>query len=383
MSSAPVDFLYTNIGRGHPHYLDGIVEVLDPSRVGRVHDVFEISWGVGRLGWHLARSLYRSGPSRAGFDPIYNRIRRNADFDRPGFMLKAMGGAVRSTHMHGTHPLIVAHPMLVGILKKRRNLIYQHGEIAVPDDAVVNGEHTILVPDSGAADCFMKAGLSSDQLVVTGLCIENDIVDQAETCFGPRLQRLEQAEALTGAFFSSGAEPRRHVEVITRASFAAAREGHRVLIFARRGGRLERHAISAFEHGGIPLAERTRSYAIENATLCLYADRHELNALTSALFAHFDFFMAPSYERTCWALGLGLPMFLAEPAIGSFAPLNRQRLLTEGVAQSIGLDEAAQFGASIHGMAADGKLVRMAKAGRRRDECGGFRKISEWLSQNR
>ena len=33
--------------------------------------------------------------------------------------------------------------------------------------------------------------------------------------------------------------------------------------------------------------------------------------MTSALFDHFDFFMAPSHERTCWAFGLGLPMFIA------------------------------------------------------------------------
>ena len=382
MPSAPVDFLYSNIGRGHPHYLDGILEVLDRSRLGRVDDVFKISWGIGRLGWHLARLLYRYGQSRAGLDPIYSRLRQGVDFENPGFLLKAMGGAIRSTHLNGSHPLIIAHPMLVGMLKKRRNLIYQHGEVAVPDDAIVSGEHSIFVPDSGAADCFMKAGFSSDQLIATGLCIEDSIAEQAQECFSLRLGRLEQAEDLTGAFFSSGAEPRRHIEVIVKAALSAAQQGHRILIFARRGGRLERYARNAFESGGVPLVERTKSYAIEKASLCLYADRSSLNSITSALFDHIDFFMAPSHERTHWALGVGLPMFIVEPAIGTFAPLNRQRLLTQGVAESITLDGAAEFGAMLRAVASNGKLVKMAEAGHQRFDIRGFRNIVNWIAEH-
>jgi len=382
LPQGPVDFLYTNIGRGHPHYLDGILEVLDPSRVGRVDDVFKISWGIGRLGWHLAKSLYRCGQSRAGLDPIYNRLRRGADFENPGFLLKAMAGAVRSTHLDGSHPLIVAHPILVGMLRERCNLVYQHGEIAVPDDAIVSGEHSIFVPDNNAADCFVKAGISSEQLVETGLCIEDSLVEQAEACFSSRLKRLEQAENLTGAFFSSGAEPRRHVDVTVRAALSAAQQGHRVLIFARRSGSFERCACNAFETSGIPLVERTKSYATEKASLCLYSDRSSLNAISTELFDHMDFFMAPSHERTLWALGLGLPMFIAEPAAGTFAPLNRERLLSEGVAQSMSMDRATDFGVTLRSATTDGTLAQMSEAGYQRYDIRGFRNIVKWIQEH-
>ena len=60
-SQTAIEFLYTNIGRGHPHYLDGIVESLSKERVGRVTDVFAVSAGIERAAWKTVRTVYRVG----------------------------------------------------------------------------------------------------------------------------------------------------------------------------------------------------------------------------------------------------------------------------------------------------------------------------------
>ena len=58
-----VEFLYTNIGRGHPFYLDGITDALIHSGqvklVRQQKDVFEISRGLSLVGWKLARWFYQ------------------------------------------------------------------------------------------------------------------------------------------------------------------------------------------------------------------------------------------------------------------------------------------------------------------------------------
>ena len=58
--SGRINFLYTNIGRGHPFYLDGIIECLPPGRVGDVTDVFGETAGLARGLWAGARIIYRS-----------------------------------------------------------------------------------------------------------------------------------------------------------------------------------------------------------------------------------------------------------------------------------------------------------------------------------
>ncbi|MDA1043649.1 MAG: hypothetical protein O3C57_00340, partial [Verrucomicrobia bacterium] len=67
------DFLYAEIGRGHPFYLDGIRSALPDSATVHVDNVFTRSRGISLLGWQLARGAYAWGSSRSG-GRVYTRL---------------------------------------------------------------------------------------------------------------------------------------------------------------------------------------------------------------------------------------------------------------------------------------------------------------------
>jgi len=73
-------------------------------------------------------------------------------------------------------------------------------------------------------------------------------------------------------------------------------------------------------------------------------------------------------------------MFILEPQIGSFAPLNRDLLISEGVAIAVeSLREADRLGQSVESMRAAGSLERMARAGWNRRRIDGFASIADFL----
>ncbi|MBU0984479.1 MAG: hypothetical protein KKA42_11450, partial [candidate division Zixibacteria bacterium] len=195
-----IHFLYTNIGRGHPFYLDGIAEALQEhgGRVGRMdHDVFTVSSGPSRWGWLLARRAYRVGSSDGTAGRLYTRLRESADYNQSGLMMRIMGHSLRKTFLSDPRPLVVAHPSLVGMLRGHPALIYQHGELVVPDEAVVLGARTVLVPTEDAARPFGAAGYRADQVMVTGLCVELSLRRQAEDAYRVRLARMKDDRPLT------------------------------------------------------------------------------------------------------------------------------------------------------------------------------------------
>ncbi len=362
-----INFLYTDIGRGHPHYLDGIVDCLPPDGVGTVTDVFTEASGAARAAWVLARSVYQGGGRNPALSALYNRLRARGDYNRGGTLQGVMGRPLRRLYVDDPAPLVVAHPALAAILRDKRNLFYQHGELAAPRESWVKGRHRTIVPTAGTADAFIAAGIDVASLFVSGLCIEPALVEQAEVAFNARLDRLAGPAPLCGAFFSSGAEPRRHVESLAAAAASVVAAGGRALVFARRGGALmTRLARKGGEGPGL--------------TLSLYEGRQELNDLTGGSFADFDYFVAPAHERTHWALGLGLPMFVVAPSLGSFSPLNRELLLASRVAATIDDESAAaSFGATLGKLHETGELHAMAEAGWGQFGIRGFHNIAEML----
>lgn len=90
-----VHLVYTNIGRGHPFYLDGIRQLLPPERLGTVRDVFDCCHGVSGLLWRTARWLYASGSSCGGNRSLYSRVRARTDYTRAGPALTLMGAPLR------------------------------------------------------------------------------------------------------------------------------------------------------------------------------------------------------------------------------------------------------------------------------------------------
>ncbi len=382
--STSINFLYTNIGRGHPSYLDGIIECMPPDRVGDVADVFAGTTGVARGAWRLARLAYSSGGAGGPYSSLYSRMRSRSDYNRRGLLRGMMGRQLRGRFLEDPRPLVVGHHFLVAIFKDKPGLVYQHGEVSAPKESWVRGGHRVLVPLAETADRLVAAGFAARDIFVSGLCVEPSLVNQAEKAHDARLDRLARPGVLCGAFFSSGAEPREHVERLAAAALSASVDGGRVIVFARRSGRLAARVNARFAEEGRDL---TKLLSLEDLRveefqdlLCLYEDRRQLNEFTAGLFDRFDYLVAPSHERTNWALGLGLPMFIVEPALGSFAPLNREFLLSALVAiPLISRTAASFFGKMVRGLHAAGELKGMAEAGWGRFETRGFSNIAEFL----
>lgn len=390
MTNGALTVLYTNIGRGHPFYLDGVVAEWarhggDPAALERT-DVFQSSGPLPRQLWKVMRSLYRLGSSPGPAAVLYHRIRSSSRLHHGGPWLRLAGMTLRSRFGRGPAPVLVAHPLLVSILAGRPGIYFQHGEVATPPQAVTPGAEIVFVPDEEAALPFIAGGYRRDQVVVTGLCIEPGIVAKADPAYAGRRARIEAGEPLTGAFFSSGAEPRRHVDYLTEAAGSAARAGHRALVFAAAGGALARRIARTPDHANVSFAGQARGPGPrelpQGVALVLYTSRADLDAQVTHSFDLFDFFVAPPHERTHWALGLGLPMFTLGPDIGPFAPLNHARLKRAGVARTIdSVRDAHGLGAELSASGARKKLLEMGERGFGTHPISGFARIAEFLAR--
>jgi len=91
--------------------------------------------------------------------------------------------------------------------------------------------------------------------------------------------------------------------------------------------------------------------------------------------------VAPPHERSNWALGLGLPLFMLGPDRGSFAPLNRTLLLEAEVAKPIESGSGSAFNQLLSRCRQSGDLETMARAGWQHYPIDGFARIAEWLQQ--
>ncbi len=384
MGQVLLDFLYTNIGRGHPHYLDGIIECLPSESVGHVADVFSASDGIARPAWSAVRRLYHAAAKGGIVASLYNKLRTESDYDRRSTMLRLLSRGLTRAFPEDERPLVVGHPLLVAILTNKPALVYQHGEVVAPRESWVKGPHRILVPLPKTADTFLDAGFSKDQIFVSGLCVEPSLAVMAESAMNERSKRLSRSDPLCGAFFSSGAEPLAHVEAIVAAALSVHQRDGRAIVFAQRDGRLEREMKISYGATCRELKAADSVWEVaellSQTLLCRYRGRKELNEFTEALFADFDYFVAPSHERTNWALGLGLPMFVVDPPLGSFAPLNRQVLLDAGVAKRLRAhSDATDFGEAVNNIRGSGELHRMAEAGWQDLNIRGFENIAAWV----
>ena len=388
--TAKIHFLYTNIGRGHPFYLDGVIDALirkgDIRLVRRETDVFTLSSFLPRQAWNMARWLYVKGSSGKLTGFIYKQLRQSSDYNRDGLFLRLMGTGIRARLFDDTDPVIVAHPTLVGILRGRPGVLYQHGELATPTEALVRGAEAVFVPTRKAAESFYKIGYRREDVVVTGLCVEPALVRQAGDCFRARLERFMHAGPMTGAFFSSGAEPEQHVRKIVAAVESSTSRNGRAIIFAQAGGALEMAVKRRFARNDTPIIVIDSTDTIPAETppvlLVLFKSRREENILTAQLFPRFDYFVAPAHERSNWALGLGLPLFTLGPAIGPFASLNRVNLLEQGVTLELGsIHNARTFGATLRRLHSEGRLRKMAQAGWGKYPIQGFDVIATWLTE--
>jgi hypothetical protein len=347
-------------------------------------DVFEVATGPSGLGWRLVRWLYRRGASPGLLSRLYATLRRSNDYNADSFGLRLLGRSLRAQYRDPQLPLVVSHPILVGVFRNRPALIYQHGELIAPPESVVRGAEVVIVPTESCAEPFLRAGYSRDSVLVSGLCIEPALVKQADSAIELRRSRISSPGLLTGAFYSSGAEPSEHVESIVIAALAHVTGGGRAVIVAERGRRLASLAVRSFARAGVGLTRISSSDMIPAdlpaALLVEFASRREETTLTARLFPSYDFLVSPAHERSNWGVGLGLPVFILEPCIGPFAPLNRQLLLEHGVAFDLtGAEQTASFADRLATLRNRGKLLEMVERGWGRYPIDGFSRIGDFL----
>lgn len=366
-----VSLLGSEIGRGHPFYSDGLVRALELAGRGDVlarrASVFQVSRGLSLAAWKAVRASYRTAGRGGAVSSLYHRLRGTMDYDRESFLLRVLGRDLK--RWAGEDGVVVVdHPAVVGALGGRADVWYFHGELVAPPEAVVRRAARVLVPREDVAGEFVRGGLRPEQVLVTGVCVENELVDGAPGWASARRERIRSGAPLTIAFFSSGAEPVAHVETLAAGAAAVAASPHRAIVFAARGGRLE--AAVRRE------AARTGS-APEVVT---FDGRAELDRLTAERFALFDAVVTPPHERSNWAVALGVPFLLVGPDIGPFAPRNRALLLGSGVAAEIAdAADARKLPETIERLRADGRLLRMSENGA--DPAPrGFRRAAELLA---
>ncbi len=375
IKNAEFAFIYTDIGRGHPSYLDGIIERLQndyPSIRYYRTNVFDISRGWSLCAWRLVKWMYRFGARGGLITSIYGLARRfSGAGEGSGLFLYRLGRDIRKLVERYDNPVVVAHPILAKILLKKCRVIYQHGELACPAEAVIKGDHKILVPLDDVAAKFEKAGVDSGNLSVTGQCIESGLVDLAESAFEKRLERLKGNKHLTAVLFSSGAYPSAHLRKLRCAARSLLRAGHNVIFFAGLSSRIADKFRDYFNRVGFSAGDKVGDDT--QLRIISSESRQDENQKVTALFNFFDFFIAPAHERTNWSVGLGLPQFIPCPHIGSYAPLNAAIAIERGVAREIAdVRTAASFAESMNSLRQNGELTDMARRGFGHTPIDGF-----------
>ncbi len=347
-----VRILSSDIGRGHPYYLDGVREALAELGEERVVEadatVFEIARGVSWLAWRAARRAYvvagRGGPVTR----VYGALRRPSPGGSRGALVpRVLGGAALSRWAAEARIVLVDHPILVAALDRHPARWYQHGELVAPRAAIVPGAARVFVPTTEVADAFVRGGVPSRVVEVTGLSVDPPFAKSRAEHTAARRARLAGHEPLTFALFSSGAEPEPHVATLVAAAKSLGAAGHASIVFARRRGALERAVTRAAIFG---------PHAPE---LVSFSTRRDLDRATRARFARFDAYIGPPHERSSWALGLAVPALLVGPDIGPFAPENRALLLRAGVGRALSLEEAARLGSDLAGFGLRARLLEM------------------------
>ncbi len=367
-----LNVLGLDIGRGHPFYLDGTVRNLETYHSNELviisAEALQMSEGLPKILWKNVARMYRIGSRGGIFSKIYGELRHRRVPNHPGLPERLLSSNIRSYLEENRNPTLVSHPMLVPMISDLVPTYYQHGEIAVPDESIVRGAKKILVPLESCMKSFLRAGINEKTIFVTGLCIEPEIANRAESSYLARVERMKSAPINTGGFFSSGAEPPLHIDKIIRAVQSLHETENRAIIFCRRGGRLEKETgrlryLVKYDRHDLPEDEKI-IFEKGNIVLVSSTSLIEENQLTSRLFRLLDYFVAPSHERTSWAVGLGIPMFILHPVIGPFSPLNRQFLLDNKVADDLDTAvKADKFAGILEQLFGNGTMPEMATNG--------------------
>ncbi len=356
---SPLVSVCSEIGRGHPSYLDSVLLALD--RLGKdakspvqCLTVPELCTGTSGLAWRLARLGYRLGSRGGAATWLYNRL-RSPDARPSGLQLNALGSILRKTFAGYEGICLVDHPLLAHILAPVCRVAYLHCEIAAPGLSAVPEAWRTFVPLESTAAKLEASGVMRGALTVTGLVVEPELVDNAESAFAARLTRLASDQQLTIGFFVSGAEPRPHTSSIVTGAASVTLAGHKAVLSWGTG------MVKASK---VQLALRKQGVAEGSFRVIWARNRKATTTAVAGVFPNLDVIVCAAHERTNWSVGLGLPMFALLPNIGPFAAENYAFASEQGVCLPLdGTANAARLGDTIAELRRTGRLVEMARNG--------------------
>ena len=386
LRDSPLVGLCSEIGRGHPSYLDSVLLALDRLQAVQtpgLHDpgllglgtqsqfadgiglcptagrvprltVPELCAGTCGLAWRFARLGYRLGAQGGAATWIYNRL-RNPDARPSAFQLSLLGSGLRQFFAGYKGICVVDHPLLAHILAAVCRVAYVHGEIAAPRVSAVPDAWRAFVPVEATMHKLEEFGVKPEAVRVTGLVVEPELVAVAGAAFEARLRRFEANGPLLVGLFISGARPRPHVNRIAACVESLTKSGHRSVLFCGPGMLRAAKMQSELGRRGIPA---------EAARVIWARDRGDETTRTAELLPDLDVMVAAAHERTNWAIGLGLPMFALLPHIGPFARENLEFASKQGVCLPLQSPaEAAALGPTLDALRKDGRLIETARNG--------------------
>jgi len=376
--------LYTDIGRGHPNYLDGLVQTLAARHHLQIptFDVFQLSRRASRAAWDAVRLGYHTGSRGGLLTALYNRIRSRRSAG--GFPVRLLARDLRLRRAGPDTMILVEHPLVARMLGELGRVYYVHGEIAAPAASIVPEAARVFVPLESTKNRFAELGQPTASLSVTGLMVEPGLVSGAAQALDRRLQRIKTGKHLTIGFFTSGAYPPAHTDVIVNAAASAARSGNRVVVFTGCSWSKSRMLARRLKALSLKVGSDRHRHLSPNwdsVTLVWRPDRPSDTARAVELMPELDLFVAAPHERTNWAVGLGLPMFALRPLVGPFARQNYDFALAHNVAQPLDRDAAANFGRTLERLRNDGTLLRMAENGFGKYPINGFDMAAQEVSE--
>jgi hypothetical protein len=370
LHSQEITALCSDIGRGHPSYLDSLVTLLKkryPHLVCRT--VFEESKGISLLGWRFLSWLYRTSGKGGLATRSYNFIRKRSQKGlSDSLMAKILGRDLRRAYKNFSGICLADHPIVARSLAGVCKVWYVHGEIAAPAECAIKRVEKILVPLDDTKDRLIHWGADKETILACGLMIEPAVVDIAETSYQKRLERIRSNQPLTVGFFTSGAYPKEHMEKIMLGAKSVIEKKMKAIIFCGTDHQKFEWVKNKVINWEVKIVEDKEKIPHENEEFDLLPvfrkTRQEDTQRAVELIPHLDVFVAASHERTNWAVGLGLPMLVLFPLIGTFASLNFEFAKKQKVVYPIdSLEKAKNLGGILSELRRSGQLLQMAQNG--------------------
>jgi len=383
--------IYTDIGRGHPSYLDSVLQSLrwhhkDLFQQIELTSVFEMSSGLSLSAWKAVHAAYRIGSRGGLISRLYSGFRSSqSEFNPNSAVVRILQRDLLTRLSDYKGICIVAHPLLANMLKKKHRVFYVHGEISAPPESAVRDIERIYVPLGMTAEKMKSYGVDPEYIVKTGLVIEPMILNDLSGVIFDRQMRLDTREMKpTVGFAISGAYPRAHVRYMTEAALSLLEYGCRVRFFwgsnITEADRLETELRKA-EVEVVITSVPYDPVHFDRAVL-ITAQREIETTISTKYIPQLDLLVAAPHERNNWAVGAGLPIAALTPTIGSFAPENLKYILERGCGFAVSTDEpASKLVTQIIQLTKTGKLVDMVRSGTTMKNIKGAKRIADDIAE--